>query len=129
MYARRNNIVLDSLTKSTTMLRKLVDYKKLDRELAALLIETYPDGYGDNDIIAFRNSKGEFIEAVEIQTAETLYLVKISKSLSDFISNFEDKIEKELELTEEAILEEAEAKELESEFNSQDEVDEDLNQD
>ncbi len=111
------------------MLRKLVDYKKLDRELAALLIETYPDGYGDNDIIAFRNAKGEFIEAVEIQTAETLYLVKISKSLSDFISNFEDKIEKELELTEEAILEEAEAKEIESEFNSQDEVDEDSNQD
>lgn len=111
------------------MLRKLVDYKKLDRELAALLIETYPDGYGDNDIIAFRNGKGEFIEAVEIQTPETLYLVKISKSLSDFISNFEDTFEKELEVTEEAVLEEADAKELESEFNSHDEADEEPNQD
>ncbi len=111
------------------MLRKLVDYKKLDRELATLLIETYPDGYGDNDIIAFRNAKGDFIEAVEIQTPETLYLVKISKSLSDFISNFEDSIEKELEITEEAVLEEAEAKEIESEFNSHDEADEESNQD
>ena len=35
------------------MLRKLVDYKKLDHDLAALLIETYPDGYGDDDIITF----------------------------------------------------------------------------
>ena len=37
------------------MLRKLVDYKKLDHELANLLINTYPHGYGDEDIIMFKN--------------------------------------------------------------------------
>jgi hypothetical protein len=79
------------------MKRVLVDYKKLSHELAALLIETYPDGYGDDDIIAFRNAKGEFIEAVELRTDDTLYLVKISQSLSNFIANFDDSIEKELE--------------------------------
>ncbi len=79
-----------------TMIRKLVDYKKLNHEAAALLIENYPHGYGDSDIIAFRNMNGEIIEAVELQTEDTLYLVKISKSLSIFISNFEDNMEKEL---------------------------------
>ena len=107
------------------MLRKLVDYKKLDHELAALLIETYPDGYGDDDIITFRNAHGEIIEAVEIQTNDTLYLVKISKSLADFISNFEDNIEKELEIKEEAVLEEVDAQELEAEFNSDNESEDD----
>jgi hypothetical protein len=104
------------------MLRKLVDYKKLDHELAALLIETYPDGYGDDDIISFRNAQGDFVEAVEIQTPETLYLVKISQSLANFISNFEDTIVKELDLKDEAILEEAEATDFESELNSEKEV-------
>jgi len=107
------------------MIRRLVDYKKLDHELAALLIETYPYGYGDDDIITFRNSNGDFIEAVEIQTADTLYLVKISKSLANFISNFEDTIEKGLESKPEPILEEVDAQEAESEFKSEQESEED----
>ena len=100
------------------MLRKLVDYKKLDHELAALLIVTYPDGYGDEDIIIFKNAHGDIVEAVEIKTNDTLYLVKISKSLANFISNFEDNMEKELESKLEPILEEIDTQEAEIEFRS-----------
>lgn len=78
------------------MLRKIVDYKKLNHEVAALLIESYPHGYGDSDIIGFKNMQGELIEAVEVKTQDIIYLVKISKSLSNFIANFDDTIEKEL---------------------------------
>ncbi len=106
------------------MLRKLVDYKKLDHELAALLIETYPDGYGDDDIISFRNAHGDIIEAVEVQTPETLYLIKISKSLANFISNFEETMEKELEGSSEPILEEVDAQEIEAELETDQESDE-----
>ena len=86
----------------------LVDYKKLDRNLASLLIETYPDGYGDEDIIAFTNANGELVQAVELRTEDTLYLVKISKSLSNFIYNFEDAIERELESKESDLVQEPE---------------------
>lgn len=79
------------------MTRRLIDYRKLDHKLAALLIDSYPYGYGDEDIISFKNVSGETIEAVELKTEDTLYLVKISKSLSNFIANFEENIEKELE--------------------------------
>lgn len=79
------------------MTRRLIDYRKLDHQLAALLIETYPYGYGDEDIISFKNIQGDYVEAVQIKTADTLYLVKISKSLSNFIANFEGNLEKELE--------------------------------
>ncbi|CAM3619792.1 hypothetical protein ZORO111903_12750 [Zobellia roscoffensis] len=107
------------------MLRKLVDYKKLDHELAALLIETYSDGYGDDDIIVFKNLKGETIEAVELKTNDTIYLVKISKSLSNFIANFEENIEKELDNSKsQPILEETETSNYEmdneAEFDSDD---------
>jgi hypothetical protein len=70
------------------MLRRLIDYKKLDHQLANLLIDTYPHGYGDEDIV----------EAVQLRTPDSLYLVKISKSLSNFIANFEETIEKGLEI-------------------------------
>ncbi len=79
------------------MKRILIDYKKLDHKAATALIDSYPDGYGDDDIITFKKPNGEIIEAVEVHTDETLYLVKISKSLSSFIANFEEIIEKELE--------------------------------
>ncbi|SNY99839.1 hypothetical protein [Flagellimonas pacifica] len=79
------------------MKRILIDYKKLDHKVAAILIDSYPYGYGDEDIITLKKPNGEIIEAVEVKTNDAIYLVKISKSLSRFISNFEENIEKELE--------------------------------
>ncbi|MDO6516872.1 hypothetical protein [Zobellia uliginosa] len=106
------------------MLRKLVDYQKLDHQLAALLIETYPNGYGDDDIIIFKNLKGEIVEAVEIRTSDTIYLVKISKSLSNFIANFEENMEKELEDKESPILDESEHQDFELENSSENDAEE-----
>lgn len=89
------------------MTRRLIDYKKLDHQLATLLIEKYPYGYGDEDIITFKNANGDYVEAVELRTEDSLYLVKISKSLSNFIANFEDTIDKELDIKKpEAVLDE-----------------------
>lgn len=106
------------------MIRRLVDYKKLSHELAALLIETFPHGYGDEDIIVFKNANGEYVEAVELRTDDCLYLVKISKSLASFIENFDETIEKELENTTKPILEEVDASEIEQELRKEAETDE-----
>tara|TARA_R110001606_G_scaffold103538_2_gene226295 strand:+ start:277 stop:603 length:327 start_codon:yes stop_codon:yes gene_type:complete len=103
------------------MLRKLVDYKKLSHEVAARLIEMYPYGYGDEDIIIFKNIHGEIIEAVEVKTEDTIYLVKISKSLANFISNFEDNMEKELDDQPESETFESPSGELELELNQEEE--------
>jgi hypothetical protein len=78
------------------MKRILIDYKKLDHEVASLLIDLYHHGYGDDDIITLKKPNGEVIETVEVKTSDTVYLVKISQSLANFISNFEENIEKEL---------------------------------
>ncbi len=79
------------------MRRIIIDYKKLDHQTAALLIDLYPHGYGDDDIIVLKKPNGEVVEAVEVRTEEAIYLVKISKSLSNFIANFEETIERELQ--------------------------------
>jgi len=67
----------------------IVDYKKLTPDVLQLLVAKYPDGYGDDDIIVFKNHNNEIIEAVEVLTADTKYLVKISQKLSRQMEAFE----------------------------------------
>lgn len=72
------------------MKRVIVDYSKLTSEILNLLVEKFPDGYDDSDIVRFKNAKNENIEAVEVRTDDTIYLVKISTKLSDRIINFDE---------------------------------------
>ena len=58
------------------MKRVIVDYAKLTNEILNLLIDKFPDGYDDTNIIRFKNAQNELIEAVEVRTSETIYLVK-----------------------------------------------------
>lgn len=71
------------------MKRVIVDYKKLTPEIVSMLVEKYPDGYGDNDIITFKNAKYETIEAVEVRTDDTIHLVKISTRLQNTMDDFD----------------------------------------
>ncbi|SHG22610.1 hypothetical protein SAMN05444396_106100 [Flavobacterium segetis] len=72
------------------MKRVIVDYAKLTHEILNLLVEKFPDGYDDSNIISFRNAKNELIEAVEVRTDDTIYLVKVSTKLSDRIENYDE---------------------------------------
>jgi hypothetical protein len=72
------------------MKRVIVDYAKLTNEILTLLVEKFPDGYDDSDIIRFKNAKNETVEAVEVRTSDTIFLVKVSTKLSDRIENFDE---------------------------------------
>ncbi|WP_232520839.1 hypothetical protein [Flagellimonas nanhaiensis] len=72
------------------MKRVIVDYKKLNAPLLDLLVERYPDGYGDRDIISFRNAQGEWVECIEVTTEDTMYLVKVSKRLTTAMEEYDD---------------------------------------
>lgn len=72
------------------MKRIIVDYKKLTPEILGLLVEKYPDGYDDDQIISFKNAKKEIIEAVEVKTDDCVYLVKVSTRLENSMANFDE---------------------------------------
>ena len=72
------------------MKRVIVDYAKLTNEILTLLVEKFPDGYDDSDVIRFKNAKNETVEAVEVRTEDTIYLVKVSTKLADRIENFDE---------------------------------------
>jgi len=71
------------------MRRVIVDYKKLTPRVLTLLTQKFPDGYGDRDIITFDNHHNEIIEAVEVKTENTIYLVKVSSKLHYTMTNFD----------------------------------------
>ena len=75
------------------MKRVIVDYSKLTNEILNLLVDKFPDGYDDSNIIRFRNHKDEAIEAVEVKTEDTIYLVKISTKLSERMFNYDEEDE------------------------------------
>ncbi len=70
--------------------RVIVDFKKLTPEILAMLVEKYPDGYDDDHIITFKNIKNEVIEAVEVTTTDTKYLVKVSSRLAVTLANYDE---------------------------------------
>jgi DNA-directed RNA polymerase subunit delta len=104
------------------MKRIIVDYAKLTHEILDLLVEKYPDGYEETDIVRFKNIQNELIEAVEVKTEDTIYLVKISKKLQDRMINYDDDFD--IDLPPEG-LEKDIAKDIEEE---EEEEEDDLNE-
>lgn len=78
------------MAKNDNLKRVIVDFKKLTPEILALLVEKYPDGYDDDQIISFRNAKNELVEAVEVTTDDTKYLVKVSTKLAVTMENYDE---------------------------------------
>jgi len=72
------------------MRRVIVDYAKLTGDILNLLVDKFPDGYDDSDIIRFRNAQNELIEAVEVRTEDTVYLVKVSTKLASRMEKFDE---------------------------------------
>jgi len=75
--------------KNVNLKRVIVDFKKLTPEILALLVEKYPHGYDDGHVISFKNAKNETIEAVEVTTEDTKYLVKVSTKLVVTMENYD----------------------------------------
>lgn len=74
--------------KTQIMRRIIVEYSKLTKDILDMLIEKYPDGYDYEDIISFKNAKGETVKAVELKTEDTIYLVKVSSKLESAMEEY-----------------------------------------
>ena len=78
------------MDKKDNLKRVIVDFKKLTPEILALLVEKYPHGYDDDHVISFKNANNEIVEAVEVTTEDTKYLVKVSSKLEMTMENYDE---------------------------------------
>lgn len=58
--------------------RIIVDYKNITSDQLALITDRYPEGFAPEDMISFKNAKGETVRAVPLETSDTKYLFKVS---------------------------------------------------
>ena len=76
--------------KKDNLKRVIVDFNKLTPEILKLLVEKYPDGYENVNIIEFKNINNEWVKAVEVNTDDTKYLVKVSTKLVQSMEDFDE---------------------------------------
>lgn len=106
------------------MRRVIVDYAKLTGDILNLLVEKFPEGYDDSDIIRFRNAQNELVEAVEVRTEDTIYLVKVSTKLASRMEKFDE--DDDLDAVIEPIIPVAGLDDDEDAASDDDDVEEDL---
>jgi DNA-directed RNA polymerase subunit delta len=79
-----------STSKGQDKKRVIVDYNNITSDILELFTDRYPYGYDDEDIIKFKNAKGETVKAVPFETSDTRYLIKVSVEMDRRIEAFLD---------------------------------------
>lgn len=105
---------------STGKRNVIVDYKNITPEILELFTERYPYGYEDEDIIKFKNSKGEMVRAVPFETSDTKYLVKVSVQMDAKIDAFLNDEDDDTEEVVDETLRAANADDIEAEEEDED---------
>ncbi len=70
--------------------RIIVDYKNITSDQLSLITDRYPEGFAPEDMISFKNSKGETVRAVPLETEDTKYLFKASIEMERRMEAFMD---------------------------------------
>lgn len=71
------------------MKRIIVDYSKITKEIMDLLVEKYPEGYNAIDVLSFRDKDKNLIDAIQVESEDAVYLVKVSKRLSNTMEEYD----------------------------------------
>ena len=61
--------------------RVIKDYNTLSQEHIDLINQHFPSGFENDNLVSFVTPKGQFIKALEVRTADTIYLFKIDKNM------------------------------------------------
>ncbi len=93
--------------------RIIVDYKNITSEQLSLITDRYPEGFAPEDMISFKNSKGETVRAVTLETSDTKYLFKVSIEMERRMEAFMDEDDDNEPATDDAAPDEDVAEDLE----------------
>ena len=93
--------------------RIIVDYKNITSEQLSLITDRYPEGFAPEDMISFKNAKGETVRAVPLETEDTKYLFKVSIEMERRMEAFMDEDDDNEPATDDAAPDEDVAEDLE----------------
>ncbi len=70
--------------KKQNKLRVIQDYEKISKDIKEQIKLVYPEGFSDN-LIEFRNAKGEKVSALPFETDDKIYMIRMSVSKAEQI--------------------------------------------
>lgn len=73
--------------------RIIVDYQSVTPEILALFSLRYPYGYDEEDVLRYKNSRGETVRAVPFETEDTRFLIKVGVKMDARIDAFLEDME------------------------------------
>jgi len=72
------------------MKRIFKDYRNITDKHMLLIREKYPKGFSDFDITSIKTSDGDYLDALEIPTLKSLYLIRVNHDLLSLIDDFNE---------------------------------------
>lgn len=73
------------------MKRIYKDYRTITDEHIGLIKRKYPRGFSDSDLIALKTSDGNYFDALEVETPDAIYIVKVNHDLLEAIDQYEER--------------------------------------
>lgn len=66
------------------------DFSTAEKRHLDLITEHFPDGFNPDDLISIVDSKGKFIQCLEVRTEDVTYLFKIDEKMMDVLDEHTD---------------------------------------
>ncbi|MFK7756413.1 MAG: hypothetical protein AB8B53_05720 [Flavobacteriales bacterium] len=70
------------------MKRIFKDYRTITDDHLLLIRKKYPNGFSDNDLNTLKTSDGIYLEVLEIEANDSLYIFRMNNDLLSMIDEF-----------------------------------------
>jgi hypothetical protein len=75
---------------STPMRRVIKNYTNIERRHIELIAAAFPEGFGDDDLQLLTMPDGRYLRALEVRTADTIYLFRIDEEMMEVLDEATD---------------------------------------
>ncbi len=79
------------------MKRIFKDYRTITDDHLLMIREKYPHGFSDDDLSTLKTSDGVYLEVLEIEAHDSLYIFRMNTDLLSMIDEFIDSPDKPVE--------------------------------
>ncbi|MCB0760936.1 MAG: DNA primase [Flavobacteriales bacterium] len=70
-------------------MKKIIkDYSTVSKEQMDLILDRFPDGFDEDDLIRLKLQNGDEVTCLELKTEDAIYLFKISERFLDKIIDY-----------------------------------------
>ncbi len=75
------------------MKRIFKDYRNITDKHMMLIRKKHPKGFSDADLVSIKTSDGDYMDVLEIEGNDSLYLIRVNHDLLNMIEDFNENLD------------------------------------